>query len=730
MVGANHAPCAAKAARSGAQLMEKTEGARSLRTRMVALFAALALCMGLAPAVPASAWAAEDNGTAGANAQVGQTAGTATLTIVKGVSSWSGPSVVANKMLPFGEGATAADFLATAQKEGLITGYAFDSTYDGQTSYLSSLNGVLAGGYWMSLVDGDESVPIAKDTPIEAGKNYQFYWLDSAPGVAPTAEQWDALAKSAEPSETVVKTQADVGAATDPDADLAADAAASTADDTVTLSVVTGVGYNSEGKYGPIATVNKTYRFDQGATANDLLAAATSEKSISDYAFGSTYDEGKTYLLSSLDNKSEGGFWMSQINGDINAAIAKDTPLEAGKHYQFYWLEAAPGVAPSADQWAALAASAAASDGMLKPSPSSAPAHATSLEDDAEATLAALYENLPASFAGAGGSSAANVSSWNVLSLAAAEKANLADKDAALAEAAASFKNPDGYNLQRSVLVLTALGVDATVVPTSEGSIDLIGKLANAAATVDSYPTSVAYTLLAYACGNYEVPASSCNSPRALLDKLAAAQEEGGGFSSDWGIDVTAMMIPALAAYSADGQVQTMTARAVESMRVAQEADGGFGNVNSTAVVVVALCAAGVDPNGEAWSTEAGGTPLRALLAYANEGLSGFTVPQGYSQDLANQQGFMALAAYQGLKNTGAAYNVYTQAAKGEAILTPAAQQPAGGPGDAPESAPANALAQTGDATPVAAVSAAALLGTLACAVAAGAARRREIARR
>ncbi|MDO4291196.1 MAG: hypothetical protein Q4C41_08225 [Eggerthellaceae bacterium] len=727
MVGANHAPCAAKAARSGAQLMEKTEGVRSLRKRMVALFAAVTLCVGLVPVVPTAAWAAESGAAAGAAAQVEQTAGTATLTIVKGVGSYSGPSVVVNEMLPFKDGATAADFLATAQKEGLITGYAFDSTYDeGKTYFLSSLNGVSEGGYWMSLVDGDFNVAVTRDTPIEAGKNYQFYWLDSAPGVAPTADQWKALKESAQPSGTVVKAHADASAATDPDANSAADAAAAGAADTVTLSIVTGVGYNSEGAYGPIATVNKTYQFDKGATADGLLAAVKAEGDISDYAFNSTYDEGKTYFLSSLNGKSEGGFWMSQIDGDSSAAIAKDTPLETGKHYQLYWLDSAPGVAPSADQWAALAASAAASDGTLKPTPSSAPAQTVSLDGDAETTFAALYENLPTSFAGAGGSSAANVSSWNVLSLAAAGKADLANKDAAISEAVASFESPDGYNLQRSVLVLTALGVDATAVPTSDGSINLIDKLANTAATVDSYPTSVAYTLLAYACGNYEVPASSCNSPRALLDKLAAAQEEGGGFSSAWGIDVTAMVIPALAAYSADGQVQTMMTRAVESMRAAQEADGGFGNVNSTAVVVVALCAAGVDPNGDAWSTEAGGTPLRALLAYANEDLSGFAVPQGYSQDLANQQGFMALAAYQGLKNTGAAYNIYTQAAKGEAVLPPAAQQPAG----ESKTAPVNALVQTGDATPVAAVSAAALLGALACAVAAGAARRREIARK
>ena len=80
--------------------------------------------------------------------------------------------------------------------------------------------------------------------------------------------------------------------------------------------------------------------------------------------------------------------------------------------------------------------------------------------------------------------------------------------------------------------------------------------------------------------------------------------------------------------------------------------------------------------------TESGATPLSALLSQATSDLSGF-VYNGAANDLATEQGFRALVAYQGLKNTGAAYNVYTQAKLGQAAL-PAEKQgdvkPAGAP--------------------------------------------------
>ncbi|WP_165172409.1 hypothetical protein [Adlercreutzia sp. ZJ242] len=694
----------------GTKLAPPAGSGAKLTTRLLAALMALVLCAGLMPAIPA--WAAEDPAAPAASEQ---TADTATLTIVKGVPLWGDVAPVVNASFDFEKNATIDDLFKAAQQAGLIKGYEFGNTFDGENYYLSSVTTAdgtaIAGsdGYWMSGVDGDNATAVSRDIALEAGKAYQLAWCANVSDIQPTKEQWTALAANAK----------EVGAA-------AQNAS------TVTLSLVKGVGYDSNGKMAALPVVNGKFSLAKDAKVDDLFKAAQQAGLIKGYEFGSTSD-GENYYLSSVTTADgtviagSDGFWMSGVDGDNATAVSRDMALEVGKAYQLAWCANVSDIQPTKDQWVALAKVAKKAQGSAQgeeavtPSPSTAKVDASALDADLEGVHRTLFVSLTAGCAGAGGPSESNVSDWNALSIAAAGQASTANKDAVIAEAQASYDKPDGYNLQRSILVLTALGVDATKVPAATGTIDLVAKLADTASAVDSYPTSAAFTLMAYAAGPYEVPASAVNSAQALLDKLALSQEAGGGFASSWGVDTTAMVVPALAAYQGNPLASDMLSHALGSMRSLQQDDGGFGNVNSTAVAVIALCAAGVDPAGEAWATTTGSTPLKALLASANEDLTGFVIPQGYSQKLADQQGFMALVAYQGLKNTGAAYNVYTQAAKGEAALpsVPNPQDPAAGQTTQGSQAPSgSALAQTGDdAGASAGVVAAALLGALACAV-------------
>ena len=118
--------------------------------------------------------------------------------------------------------------------------------------------------------------------------------------------------------------------------------------------------------------------------------------------------------------------------------------------------------------------------------------------------------------------------------------------------------------------------------------------------------------------------------------------------------------------------------------------------------------------------TESGATPLSALLSQATSDLSGF-IYNGVANDLATEQGFRALVAYQGLKNTGAAYNIYTQAKLGQAGLPAEKQEEESAP--APADKPVvdkKALAKTGDGSaPFAAGTAVLALGALAAGIAA-----------
>ena len=103
--------------------------------RAWALLLAVALCLGL---VPGAAWAAEGEG-AGTAPESAQKVSAVTLTVVKGVSDWSGPSVVVNKTYKFTGQATVKDLFEAAKKAGDIDGYAFADAFGTGSEFLSSL---------------------------------------------------------------------------------------------------------------------------------------------------------------------------------------------------------------------------------------------------------------------------------------------------------------------------------------------------------------------------------------------------------------------------------------------------------------------------------------------------------------------------------------------------------------------------------------------------------------
>ena len=500
----------------------------------------------------------------------------------------------------------------------------------------------------------------------------------------------------------------------------------------VTLTVVKGVSDWS----GPSVVVNKTYKFTGQATVKDLFETAKKARDIDGYAFADAFGTGSEFL-SSLTPKGgsavEGasGWWSSFVGGiaDDGSKTAAASPLADGDVLQFAWCDSVPNVAPTAEQWKALADAAVSGDSVIegeapvRPSPSAPKVDAAVLDGSLNAVYRALFANLAGTLEGAGGASDRNISSWKAMEAAAIGQVGLVDADAAIADAVASYNAPANNNLQRSIIVLTALGIDATKVPSGQGTLNLVEKLASDASAVSAYPTSAAFALLAYASGSYEVASDAVNSARALIDGLSAAQSSEGGYLAMGSIDVdtTAMVIPALAVYQGDATAKTALDKAVAALRGAQKGDGSFGNVNSTAMAVIALCSVGIDPASESEWAGSAATPLKALLSFAKEDMTGFSVATGMEEDMVNEQGFRALVAYQGLKNTGAAYNIYTQAKLGQAGLPAEKQEEESAP--APADKPVvdkKALAKTGDGSaPFAAGTAVLALGALAAGIAA-----------
>lgn len=491
---------------------------------------------------------------------------------------------------------------------------------------------------------------------LAEGTAYQFAW-ESYPTA--TAPDWTSPALASPTTGTTV-----IGAT-----------GSESADATATLTIVYGIDWVGN----PDVVVNKEFGFVSTAlpkpTIQDLLDAAVTEGDIQGY----TIDAGGGYLTSITRGTKVilGGsalYWGQYENGiysDFSKGTVETQPLEDSSNYQFAWESYPTAVTPD---WSSVGSPTKGSGTAGGSSSESGGSTNTPVSIDGT-----LYENLFHNIAAA---YTGTSDPWEALELSAAGLASTVDK-AALAEASlAAYATPDFTNLQRSIIALTAVGIDATAVPTSQGTINLIDKLAKSSVSYSTLYGEL-FALLAYECGPYVVPSDALYTTDYLLTDILSQQNSDGSFSLSGGSsdsDTTAMAIAALAPYrQSRANVNEALTKALDALHSFQRPDGGFAaatwggvieantNPNSTAMAVVALCAAGLDPS-NAWATGTGGTPLSALLSFTNASQTGFLY-SGSENPLATEQGFRALVAYRGFVNTGAAYNIYTQARLGQATL-------------------------------------------------------------
>ncbi len=219
----------------------------------------------------------------------------------------------------------------------------------------------------------------------------------------------------------------------------------------------------------------------------------------------------------------------------------------------------------------------------------------------------------------------------------------------------------------RLILVLSAMGKDAKNV----GGYDLITPYGDFDWVIHQGINGALFALLALDSGNYAVPYDSdaqIHTTRDMLVEYILAQElESGGwalFGSKADPDITAMALQALALYKNDVKVAAAIEHGLDALSELQQSNGGYiswgtENVESTAQVIIALTALGIDPVNDARFIKNGANLFTALLPYQLENGAFEHTAGGGADSMATEQSALALVAYDRfLKGESSLYNI------------------------------------------------------------------------
>ncbi len=166
------------------------------------------------------------------------------------------------------------------------------------------------------------------------------------------------------------------------------------------------------------------------------------------------------------------------------------------------------------------------------------------------------------------------------------------------------------------------------------------------------------YTLAVYNQGDYKADTYETELVNALL---ANQLEDGSWNEYSTVIDTTANAICGLSFYKDKTEINDATQKALNFLSTQQNDTGDFGgNSNSTAMVAIGLCAAGVDLENDARFIKNGNNIIDGLLSFALADNSGFGYKNNTNKDsYATEQSFRALIAVMQTLKTGKAYNIY-----------------------------------------------------------------------
>ena len=206
----------------------------------------------------------------------------------------------------------------------------------------------------------------------------------------------------------------------------------------------------------------------------------------------------------------------------------------------------------------------------------------------------------------------------------------------------------------RVILAVTAIGQD----PADVGGFNMLVPLADFEQTVFQGINGPVFALLALDSGNYGIPENTVGSTQATrdlyVDYIINAQLESGGWclmGSEAEIDVTAMVLQALAKYRDRKDVAEAVEKGIAVLSELQNDEGGYqynsveaSSSESVSQVIVALAELGISLDDSRFIKN-GHTLLDGLLQF-QQADGGFShLIDGETDLLATEQAFYALVA-------------------------------------------------------------------------------------
>ena len=161
------------------------------------------------------------------------------------------------------------------------------------------------------------------------------------------------------------------------------------------------------------------------------------------------------------------------------------------------------------------------------------------------------------------------------------------------------------------------------------------------------------WALITLDAGGYDVPKDARYSRETICANILAAQEDNGGFGLTAGsadVDMTAMALQALAPYrgNCNRQIQSALTYLTEEMTDrCSFVSYGTENVESTAQVVIALCALQIDPTEDSRFCRDGQTLITGLERFClSDGTYTHTLEDPQSDMMASEQALLAQIAF------------------------------------------------------------------------------------